>query len=307
MNQRNFFPIFLSFTLLLVVVGCQSSETSCENSKELDAAKQAYSENQNVETATKYIAQLQDAAGKTCVSDAKAATYLKDAEEVAKSVKSTPLEMSVIYTHVKRFGPSKDPEKMITLAQLLKNARKPEASDMLLYGYAQSQTDPDKKQEALDMMVQQIENPNAFIDTLRKQAYQTSEGFGVDINKARAYIDASEAYVMSFPDDVQSPQYLFNAGEVAKSIRSFNKSFALFDQLRAQYPDHEKAPTALFLKGFIIENEVKNDTQAREIYEQFLKEYPNHDLADDVQFLIQNLGKSEEEILKSIQIQKQEQ
>jgi hypothetical protein len=37
-----------------------------------------------------------------------------------------------------------------------------------------------------------------------------------------------------------------------------------------------------------------------------VEKYPSHDLADDVQFLLDNLGKSNEEILEMIENKKQE-
>lgn len=43
---------------------------------------------------------------------------------------------------------------------------------------------------------------------------------------------------------------------------------------------------------------------AKSIYNEFLKKYPTHDLADDVQFLIDNLGKSDQEILEMIESKK---
>jgi TolA-binding protein len=36
-------------------------------------------------------------------------------------------------------------------------------------------------------------------------------------------------------------------------------------------------------------------------YEAFLKKYPNDDFADDAQFLLKNLGKSPEEIIKGFE------
>ena len=79
---------------------------------------------------------------------------------------------------------------------------------------------------------------------------------------------------------------------------------SIYDWILEKYPNYEKAPTSLFLKGFIIENNIKDDVMAKEIYNKFLSDYPKHDLADDVQFLIDNLGKSDQEILEMIESKK---
>ena len=57
---------------------------------------------------------------------------------------------------------------------------------------------------------------------------------------------------------------------------------------------------ALFLKGFLLENDLKKPEKAKEIYESFMQKYPNHAMAKDVNFLIQNLGKSDKEIIEKI-------
>ena len=57
----------------------------------------------------------------------------------------------------------------------------------------------------------------------------------------------------------------------------------------------------MFLKGFIIENNIKDDSLALKVYQDFRAKYPEHNLADDAQFLIENIGKSDEEILQMIE------
>ena len=128
-----------------------------------------------------------------------------------------------------------------------------------------------------------------------------ADNTGINKDAAMQYVDACEAYALAYPDNKNTADNLFKAAEVAKSIRTFPKSLSLYDWIIEKYPNYEKAPTALFLKGFIIENNIKDDKKAGEIYRQFLSQYPKHDLADDVEFLIENIGKSDQEILEMIE------
>ncbi len=57
----------------------------------------------------------------------------------------------------------------------------------------------------------------------------------------------------------------------------------------------------MFLLGFSYENDLKQNDKAREVYELFLKNYKSHELADDVQFSLNNLGKSPEDIIKQFE------
>ena len=128
----------------------------------------------------------------------------------------------------------------------------------------------------------------------------------LNIKAAKNYVNDCEAFVLISPKDSLSPEYLFKAGEVAHTIKSYNKTFELYDWIIERYPDYKKTPTALFLKGYILDNELKKYDDAKEIYNEFLQKYPNSELVDDVQTLIEYMGKSDEEILKMIEAKKQE-
>ena len=56
----------------------------------------------------------------------------------------------------------------------------------------------------------------------------------------------------------------------------------------------------MFLKAYVLENNLNDIERARETYNAFLAKYPTHHLADDVNFLLENLGKSDDEILELI-------
>ena len=65
-----------------------------------------------------------------------------------------------------------------------------------------------------------------------------------------------------------------------------------------QHTTFAKAPEALFLAAFCEETLNGDAQQAKFFYEEFLKKYPAHGLAKDAQFSIQNLGKTDEELIK---------
>lgn len=144
-------------------------------------------------------------------------------------------------------------------------------------------------------------NVNTSIVKLGKMIFDNPGTNGINQNSSHAYADACDMFAKTFPDANQSPDLLFKAAEVVKSLKDFPRSIAMYDKIINKYPNYEKASTSLFLKGFIIENNMKNDDKALEIYNEFLTKFPDHDLADDVQFLIENLGKTDEEILEMIE------
>ena len=121
----------------------------------------------------------------------------------------------------------------------------------------------------------------------------------VDFQAANDYIRMCELFALLKSQDGLSPDYLHKAGETARAIRAFPKAVDIYDRIYTQYPTYEKAAQALFLKAFTYDNDLGDKATAKVLYEEFLKKFPNDDFADDTQFLLSNLGKDDEEIIKS--------
>ena len=78
---------------------------------------------------------------------------------------------------------------------------------------------------------------------------------------------------------------------------NFEKAVEHYETLLTLYPDSEQAPLALFMIGFTYANEIGNKDKARMSYKEFLEKYPNNVLKSSVEFELENMGKSAEDIL----------
>lgn len=125
----------------------------------------------------------------------------------------------------------------------------------------------------------------------------------VDYKYANEFILCSEYFGLIQPNKPSSPEILMRAAETARTIRSFPKALEIYELVYDRYPNHPKAPQALFLRAFTLDNDVKDFENARLLYNQFLEKYPNDEFADDASFLLKNLGKDDEEIINSFQQQ----
>lgn len=121
----------------------------------------------------------------------------------------------------------------------------------------------------------------------------------VNFQAANDYIRICELFALLQPKNEQSPEYLHKAGETARAVRAFAKAVAIYDKIYTEYPTYEKSAQALFLKAFTYDNDLGDKATAKQLYEEFLQKFPNDDFADDTQFLLDNLGKDDEEIIKS--------
>jgi TolA-binding protein len=114
-------------------------------------------------------------------------------------------------------------------------------------------------------------------------------------------INAYVSFADQFPEDSLSPGYLFKAGDVAMNTNRSNKAIELYDRIIDDYNDYRKAPEALFLKGYVYENNLGRLDKAKAIYEEFLQKYPDNDFADDAEVSLKYLGKSPEELIEIFQ------
>jgi outer membrane protein assembly factor BamD (BamD/ComL family) len=129
----------------------------------------------------------------------------------------------------------------------------------------------------------------------------------IDRAKAKELIDVYVQFANDNPDDPATPDYLFRAGDMAMNMNMPYRAIEVFDRIMNNYPDFEKAPQCLFLKGYIYENDLKDLNAAKKIYEEFLQKYPDDEFADDAEISIKNLGKSPEELIKEFEEQAKKQ
>ncbi|NSW45774.1 MAG: tetratricopeptide repeat protein [Bacteroidales bacterium] len=123
------------------------------------------------------------------------------------------------------------------------------------------------------------------------------------INIAAAYeiIRNYASYSYKFPNDSNTPEYIFRMANILNALGKFREAVEAFHKIESKYPDYNKLDICIFLQGNIYETELKDLEKARYYYELFIQKYPSHPLSKDVKVLLENLGKSPEELLKSIQ------
>ncbi|MBA3901110.1 MAG: tetratricopeptide repeat protein, partial [Bacteroidetes bacterium] len=117
---------------------------------------------------------------------------------------------------------------------------------------------------------------------------------------ANAVVELYSEYANTYPDDNLSAEYLFKAGEVSLGLNEPEKSLDYFKKVCDNFPDSEKASYSLFLQAYVLDNYI-NDILAGEVYKDFIEKYPDHQMVKDAEFSIQNLGKSDEQLIKEFE------
>ncbi len=143
-----------------------------------------------------------------------------------------------------------------------------------------------------------------LLDSLKLALYNSPEP-RPDRSIGVRFMDVADAYALLMPSAKDAPAYLFDAAKVAGYLGDFSRSIDLYQTVYEQFPDFEKAAQAIFMLGFVYDNDLKDFDKARTYYELYLKKYPEGAFAEQVQFLLENLGKSPEELLQELEAKQQ--
>jgi len=292
-----------SFAILILFVGCKGDNPLAVLNQDLI---NTYKQDPTPITGNELIKDILD---KTKSEDDKSKqnSLIEYGYQIAKDQNITSRHAAFLFPLLKDAVGSPDyADKLYELAGLMKKMKKESAANTLYMSLLDNHKDYGEIGKIQQMLPDTLPAVDKYIFSLGEKLFVNVDNTGINRNAAMEYVDACEAFALGYPNSPETAENLFKSAEVAKSIRTFGKSLSLYDWILDKYPNYEKAPTAMFLKAFIIENNIKDDAKAKEIYLKFIASYPNHDLADDVEFLLENIGKSDEEILKMIEEKRSE-
>lgn len=157
---------------------------------------------------------------------------------------------------------------------------------------------PDNKEAKSKVEISEI-SLEERISAIQTRIFDVNSG-KIDFNNAGEYIEACDLYALMNPNDTLAPLLLYRSSETYRAIRNFNMAIELYDRVINSYPEFSKNEQILFLKAFTLDNDLKDFEKAKSAYKEFLQKYPNSDFSDDTKFLLENLGKDEEEVIKGL-------
>lgn len=300
-NSVNFFWIVVSISLLSFA--CKS-DGSAHQDNPLGQLESALTADPSAENIKAYLDNA-----KTYISDNKDdKNLIKPALEKASKVSldhNQPFSaISFLMPLIKDYqNDANNSKHILELAKLMQKVKKDHVAITLYKSYLKAPNV--SKNTSLDQLASmETGTTEAYVDTIMVNIFKDPNEFGLNKENALKFVDVAEAYALANPNTDQAAQYLYKAAEVSRSIRTFPKTLTIYDWIINDYPEYSKTPTIVFLKGFLLDNELKNLDLAKQSYELFIDRYPEHELASHVKFLIENLGKTDEEILNLITKQK---
>lgn len=141
---------------------------------------------------------------------------------------------------------------------------------------------------------------------LESQLRQSS-GKALDTVKINTFVQNAKTLAERFPQDSLAPLYLFKAAELRHASGKWAEAIELWGTVDTKFKNYQRSPEALFMQGFVSENDLQDRKQAIRYYEVFLAKYPKHPMADDARALIENLKKgiTDQELIEQFEQQQQ--
>ncbi len=139
---------------------------------------------------------------------------------------------------------------------------------------------------------------DVYIAEIRKSETSMHSSTLLDKTVAADAIKKYSAFVEIFPGDSLSPDYLFKAAEISTAIEQYPQALKFYERVHTGYPNFELVQESLYLQGYVLDNFMNQDAKAKLIYEDVIKKYPESTYASDAKAAIQNLGKSDEQLIE---------
>ena len=137
-----------------------------------------------------------------------------------------------------------------------------------------------------------------YLAQIKKLEAELHNSIDLNTQTAIAAIKAYSDYVMFFPNDSLAPDYLFKVGEIATAIKQYQQALVNYQVITEKYPNFKYIQESLYLQAYLLDNFLNDDAKAKIIYEQVILKYPTSSYANDAKAAINNLGKSDEQIIQ---------
>lgn len=284
----------------LFLFSCKNSDKSTTEVDEIATLESAYKANPTLDNFNLLLQKMGENIMTETDPTQKEALIIKSID-LCKETKNEAY-INTFAIELIKLNPKSETSKryMYLIADDMSTLGKYEVASILLKGYANLYPDDIKSKTIIDSLPSTYNDLHGLIKSVAAKVFENPDVNGINKANAEKYVDICESYALSFPNDSLAASYLFKAAEMSRAMQSYGKTISLYDWISTYYSEDKNAPMALFLKGFLLENDLKKPEKAKEIYESFMQKYPNHAMAKDVNFLIQNLGKSDKEIIEKI-------
>jgi TolA-binding protein len=296
--MKNTVYLFLLMTVL-TLFACNNEQSQVQ--AEIEAAEKLIDEDPTTENAEALIKKYEDYISKNPEDAATNARYLYRSAALYYRMNRFNGATSALFKLINNYNESETtPMAVMFLGDIqLEKLNNQEIAYSTYQSLIEAFPDSEETKKAIEKLPEGINDFDARLAYMGENIYNDSLN-RIEYRVANAFISSSEIHAVLMPEAEDSPDKLYKAAEVARSVRAFDKALGLYEIIHERYPDHEKSAQALFMQAFTLDSDMKQIDRAREKYEAFIAQYPEDDFVDDAQVLLENLGKDDEAIIEAI-------
>jgi outer membrane protein assembly factor BamD (BamD/ComL family) len=92
-------------------------------------------------------------------------------------------------------------------------------------------------------------------------------------------------FFTSCGEKIPAESELFGQAQECEASQEYNRALQAYDMVIENYPESPNRYKAIFMKGYIYTEYLKDKTKALEAFDRLLAEYPDCDLADDARVM----------------------
>ncbi len=139
------------------------------------------------------------------------------------------------------------------------------------------------------------------LNNLKEQFYQDLYAGHIDAKKAPLLAEKYEAFLSNWPKDSLCPRLLIELGSIYLNFMGDpNRAIQTFQRVENDYKKSDKLLESYFAIAEVYHDYLKEYDNAADYYKKIISEFPDDPLAKQAQILLDNLGKSPEELLNEI-------
>lgn len=159
------------------------------------------------------------------------------------------------------------------------------------------------KKESLVTEQDTTSNPSQELWLKKIKTIEDSMQQSLELNPelGKLAIKTYTEYQKAYWKDTTSADFLFKAAEIADNLNDPNKAIALFQQCHDQYLMFPYRAECLFRIGNIYDYKLNDYTSAKEYYKDVIKFFPNSPMVNNAKAAIENLGKSDVDLIREFE------
>ena len=159
--------------------------------------------------------------------------------------------------------------------------------------------DSKNKEIVKDPLARMHDSLVRLIDTNEAKINSSKNSGALDMQLASRAVNTYQLFVNKFPADSNAALYLFKTAAIYEgALQQYNAAVSCLEKITQDYPSFKKLPTVYLQLGVIYDDNLNDEVKAKMYYETFLKRFPNSKMASQVQILISDLGKSNNDLCK---------